>query len=162
MNRLTTAIAMASITLVCTPAYAGGLDCPVVHDLDGPPLTPAIEAAIPKGERLSDPLQLQRAIALLRGDGVSTDNTINLLIGYYCPAVDARSDLSVEQKTENARLFAQKVSTEVLAADQVEDVIYNVPLNPSLAQAAAERAKKAGMSIESWIARTVEAALQQD
>lgn len=56
--------------------------------------------------------------------------------------------------------FAQKATRLVYGQSNVEDVIYDVPLKPGVAEAAAERARAAGVTLETWIARTVEAAIR--
>ncbi|ESY68964.1 hypothetical protein X742_10005 [Mesorhizobium sp. LNHC232B00] len=119
-----------------------------------------VEHLVPKGYSLEHPSQLQSAIWLLREHGMSIGDTINHLLAYYCPAVSADAGLSHDQMVERVQAFAQNARRQVFASDNVQDIIYNVPLDPTVAQLAADAAKKKGLTVEQWIKTTVESAVQ--
>ncbi|WP_262032191.1 hypothetical protein [Microvirga sp. Mcv34] len=153
-----TLAAAATINLYADPVTAAGFECPRLSDLDTPPLAAEIDLLVPKGPLLEEPSKLNSAIDLLRTHGVSRTDTVNHLIAFYCPAVADNSVLSDVQKTERVMQFSQMVTRLVLTPNTVEDVIYNVPLPPNIAQVAMARAQQNGLTLEEWIAQLVEAA----
>lgn len=141
-------------------AHAQGLECPNPGNLGRSPLEADVEQLVPKGYSLEQPSDLQSAIWLLREHGMSIDDTINHLVAYYCPAVSADAGLSHGQMVERVQQFAKNARLQVFAANNVKDIIYNVPLDPTLAQLAADAAKKKGLTVEQWIETTVESAVK--
>lgn len=150
----------ACLTFAAERGNAAGFECPRISDLATPPLAAEMDNLAPKGLALEQPDELAAAIEFLTDHGLSSDDTINHLIAFYCPAVAAEAGLSDEEKTERVRQFAQQVSSVVLAASSVEDMIFDVPLSPEIAAAAAQQAQQAGMSVEKWIAQVVAAAVR--
>ncbi|NVP58105.1 hypothetical protein [Mycoplana rhizolycopersici] len=142
------------------PARAAGLECPRLADLDTPAAPVEVERLRAKGILLEQPAELQAAAGFLREQGLSADDSINHLIAFYCPAVAAEASLSDEEKAARVREFAAQASRVVLAEGNVEDLVYQVPLDPNTAAAVSERARQAGITPEEWIARTVESALR--
>ncbi|MBZ9891489.1 hypothetical protein LB559_26545 [Mesorhizobium sp. BR1-1-3] len=159
---LVVAVVTAYVALVAVPArlYAQELQCPSAADLHVSTLEGEVTGFVPKGLTLDQPAQLQTAIQLLREHGMSSDDTINYLIALYCPVVSASTDGSHEEKLERVRQFADNVTRQVLAANSIQDIIYDVPLPPSVAAAAAVHAGDVGLTVEQWIATTVEDALR--
>ncbi len=149
----------ASISFVDVP-LAAGFACPDIGGLATPPAVEQLDARLPKGFALEQSDPLAAAITLLREHGLSTGNTIDHLIAFFCPAVAAEPGLSDAEKRLRVLRFAQKATRLVYGQNNVEEVIYDVPLRPGLAEAATERARAAGLTLEAWIARTVEAAIR--
>lgn len=155
-----TALVLSCLTCGMVPAAAAGLECPKLADLDKPPVAVEVDRLGEKGLLLQQPGELEAAAMFLREQGLSTDDAVNHLIAFYCPAVAAETGLSDDEKAERVRQFSAQATSLVLAQSNVEDVVFNVPLDPRTAEIAAERAKQAGVSVEQWIARTVGAALR--
>ncbi len=161
MNKiLITIAAIGCLGFSATPSQAAGFECPRLDELDTPALADEINTLLPNGPVLDQPDKLASAITLLREHGLSTDNTINHLVALYCPVVAAETDLSPGEKTDNVRHFAQQATKLVLSMNSVGDVIYDVPLSPSVAEEAKTRADQAGLPVEKWIARAVEASIR--
>lgn len=149
----------AAISSVDT-SLAVGFACPDVRNLATPPAVTQLDARLPKGFALEQSDPLTAAIALLREHGLSSGNTIDHLIAFFCPAVAAEAGISDAEKRLRVMRFAQKATRLVYGQNNVEDVIYDVPLKPGVAEAATQRARAAGLALEAWIARTVEAAIR--
>ncbi|MBZ9742192.1 MULTISPECIES: hypothetical protein [unclassified Mesorhizobium] len=151
----------AHVALITQPAslHAQELECPSAASLHVSEVEDEVTAFLPRGLTLDQPAQLQAAIQLLREHGMSSDDTINYLIALFCPAMSASTGSHAE-KLERMRQFAGTVTRQVFAADTIRDIIYNVPLPPTAAAAAATRAGDVGLTVEQWIATTVEDALR--
>ncbi|MBW9116435.1 hypothetical protein JNB88_22620 [Rhizobium cauense] len=139
---------------------AAALECPEIIDLKTPPLGALIDSLLPKGTILAQPEQLATVITLMREHGLSSNDTVNHLIAMYCPAVAAETDLSVQEKITRVRDFAAEASRMVFTNNGVDDVIFDVPLNPALAEQVRELAGHAGVPVEIWIAKVVAAAVR--
>ena len=151
-------LAVAGAIQFATPVEAAGFACPQLSELNTPPLPAEVDRIVPKGPLLEEPNNLSSAIDLLRVHGLSRDDTVNHLIAFYCPAVAANTSLTDAQKTTRVMDFSQMVTRLVLPQDVIDDVIYNVPLPPGIAQIASARASQDGLTIEKWIAQLVEVA----
>ncbi|SOC42231.1 hypothetical protein SAMN05892877_109266 [Rhizobium subbaraonis] len=143
-----------------SPAHAAGLECPRLAELDTPADPAEVDRLGAKGLLLEQPAELQAAAAFLREQGLSADDSINHLIAFYCPSVAAEAGLSDDEKAARLRAFAAQASRAVLAESNVEDLVFHVPLDPKTAAAVSERASKAGVTPEEWIAQTIEGALR--
>jgi hypothetical protein len=137
------------------PARAESFECAKLSDLNTPKAAAEIDTLLPPAQELAQPAELGSAIELMREHGLSTDNTINHLIAMYCPNVASRTDLSTSEKSELVRKFASEATRLVFANNTIEDVIFNVPLSPMLAEEAKTKADQAGLTVEQWIARSV-------
>jgi hypothetical protein len=140
-------------------SLAAGFECPRLDELVTPPLSVEIDDVVPKGLVLDEPSQLASAIILLREHGLSTDNTINHLIALYCPGVAAENSLTDQQKTDRVAHFARQAASLVFSTNSADDIIFDVPLAAAVARAARVQAKKDGLSVEAWIAKTVDSAI---
>ena len=150
------------IGLWLSPAKAAGLECPNLGDRGTPALAAEIVALIPKGTSLEQTNRLVSTITLLREHGLSIDSTIDHLVALYCSAVNAQPNLTHQQRLDRVRHFAERARKLVIGQRNVEDVIYDIPLRPGIAEAAAMRAQQSGTTIEKWIAKVVEDAIRHD
>lgn len=162
MKTVAFAIAIIGACLAASgsPARAAGLECPRLEELDTPAVPAEVDRLGAKGLMLEQPAELQAAAAFLRQQGLSSDDAINHLIAFYCPAVAAEAGLSDDEKASRVRAFAAQASRTVLAESNVEDLVFHVPLDPDTAAAVSERASQAGVTPEEWIAQAVEGALR--
>jgi hypothetical protein len=154
--------AILGLGLLFEPPKAYALECPSQNDLKTSPLAADIVKFVPKGLQLKDPDRLNAAIDLLMEHGLSADDTINHLVAYYCPGVAAETGLSNHRKIKEVRRFANLATKVVASRIHVEDVIYDVPLHPTTADAVELRARNAGITPKAWIAQTVQSALKRD
>ncbi|PZM08047.1 hypothetical protein [Rhizobium tubonense] len=161
MTEKTFVIICALGVLVLAPASsrATGFECPQLNDLHTPPLAMEIENVLPKGLLLEQPNELSSAITLLREHKMSTDNTINHIVTLYCPAIASDASLSDYEKADRMRQFARRATSLALSMNREQDIIYDVPLNANLAEAAKVEAEKSGLTVEEWIAKTVDDAI---
>jgi hypothetical protein len=146
--------------LAAGTADAATFECPYSREAGAPALSRDISKIVPDALSRQQRNDLEVAIGDLRRSGLSPDQTVNHLVASYCPAVAAQTGLSEDQKTERVMQFAQEVMRLVLPPSNEEAIIYNISLPASIAQAAQERASQSGLSVEQWIARTVESALR--
>lgn len=153
-------ISLATSLFPASQSFAAGFTCPNVGNLATSPVAAEAGARLPRGFALEQSDKLVAAITLLREHGLSPGNTTDHLIAFFCPAVAAETGLSDAEKRTRVLRFAQKVTRLVYAQNDVDAVIYDVPLKPGVAEAATERARKAGLSLEAWIGQTVEAAIR--
>ena len=153
-------IALAKAVFLVSPTFAAGFTCPNAGNLATSPVAAEVDARLPKGFALEQSDKLAAAITLLREHGMSPGNTTDHLIAFFCPAVAAETGLSDAEKRTRVLRFAQKATRLVYAQNDVDAVIYDVPLNPGVAEAATERARKAGLTLEAWIGQTVESAIR--
>lgn len=153
-------ISLASSLFPAGQSFAAGFTCPNVGNLATPPVAAEVDARLPKGFALEQSDKLAAAITLLREHGLSAGNTTDHLIAFFCPAVAAEAGLSDAEKRTRVMRFAQKATRIVYAQNDVDAVIYDIPLKPGVAEAATERARKAGLTLEAWIGQTVEAAIR--
>lgn len=151
---------LAASIFVAGASLAAGFACPKVSDLATPPVAAEVDARLPKGLALEQNDQLAAAITLLREHGLSPGNATDHLIAFFCPAVAAETGLSDAEKRLRVMRFAQKATRLVYGQNNVDDVIYDVPLKPGVAEAATQRARAAGLGLEAWIAQMVEAAIR--
>lgn len=156
----TTGPSLAAAALIVGPSLGADFACPDLSQLATPPAVAGIDARLPKGFALEQSDKLAAAITLLREHGLSPGNTTDHLIAFFCPAVAAEAGLSDAEKRVRVMRFAQKVTRLVNAQNDVEEIIYDIPLKPGIAEAATERARLAGLTLEVWIARMVEAAIR--
>jgi hypothetical protein len=156
----TAGLSLAAATFIAGSSLGADFACPDVSQLATPPAAAGLDARLPKGFALDRSDQLAAAITLLREHGLSTGNTIDHLIAFFCPAVAAEASLSDAQKRVRVMRFAQKVTRLTYGQSDTEAVIYDVPLKPGTAEAATERARQANLTLEAWIARLVEAAIR--
>lgn len=154
------ALSLAASVLRAGPVLAAGFECPKVGDLATSPVAAEVDARLPRGLALEQSDQLAAAITLLREHGLSPGNATDHLIAFFCPAVAAEPGLSDAEKRMRVMRFAQKATRLVYGQNNVEEVIYDVPLKPGVAEAATQRARAAGLGLEAWIARMVEAAIR--
>ena len=154
--------AAACAVLLAAPArsHANGLECPSLADLHLSPLEEDVAALLPQAPTLAQPARLQAAIQLLQEHGMSSSDTVNYLIALYCPAVEADTGIGQGERHERVRQFADSATRQALASDDIRDILYEVTLPPEVAAAAEARAGGAGLSVEQWIAKTVEDALR--
>ncbi len=154
-------IIMAGIACLATSlheARADGLECPEMADLKTLPLAAAIASVVPSGAQLAEPSVAASAITVLREHGLSPSNTINHLIALYCPSVASDATLSHQAKVARVRQFASQATKLVLATNGVDDIIFNVPIDPAVTAISIAKAEKDGLTIEQWIAQKVAAA----
>lgn len=156
----TAGLSLAASLLVTGPSLGAGFACPNLGGLATPPVVAGVDAQLPKGFALEQSDKLAAAIILLREHGLSPGNTTDHLIAFFCPAVAAAAGLSDAEKRARVMRFAQKVTRLTYAQSDVEEVIYEVPLKPGIAEAATERARRAGLTLEAWIGQMVEAAIR--
>lgn len=156
----TAGISLVTSLLLANSTLAAGFSCPNVGNLATSPVAAEVDARLPKGFALEQSDKLAAAITLLREHGMSPGNTTDHLIAFFCPAVAAETGLSDAEKRTRVMRFAQKATRLVYAQNDVDAVIYDVPLKPGVAEAATERARKAGLSLEAWIGQTVETAIR--
>jgi hypothetical protein len=157
---VTAYISLAAAALLADSSFAAGFTCPNVGNLATSPVAAEVDARLPKGFALEQSDKLAAAITLLREHGLSPGNTTDHLIAFFCPAVAAQAGLSDAEKRTRVLRFAQKATRLVYAQNEADAVIYDVPLKPGVAEAATERARKAGLSLEAWIGQMVEAAIR--
>ena len=100
MKTVAFAIAIIGACLAASgsPARAAGLECPRLEELDTPAVPAEVDRLGAKGLMLEQPAELQAAAAFLREQGLSSDDAINHLIAFYCPAVAAEAGLSDDEK----------------------------------------------------------------
>lgn len=153
------AVAIAAFPLPeaesATPAFA----CPFSLRDVTPELRARIEAALPAGDPLEDPVRLNASIDMLKGDGLSKAMIINHLIGAYCPSVADTATLSDAQKAAAIRRFATKVTLLVYDYEDEKEIILDVPLKPTLVDEVHFRAQQEGLSVDSWFQKTIQQAL---
>jgi hypothetical protein len=155
---------VALIVFDCTPsvAKADALECPLLSNSDAPPLAGEIVGLLPRGLLLEKTDSLSSAITLLREHGLSIDDTIDRLVTLYCPAVNSEPGLTHNQRLDRVMRFAQRARQIAIGGRNVEDVVYDVPLPPGVAEAAASLARQSDTTIEKWIAQIVEAAIRRE
>ena len=158
-------VALGSVTfavglLVQPVAAAGTFECPYSKEAGAPAMSRDISAIIPDELSREQRDDLDVAINDLRRGGLSPDQIVNHLVATYCPAAASVSALSIAEKNRRVRQFASEVTQMVLPPSDEEAVIYNVTLTSRVSQKARVQAQKAGLSVEQWIAHTIEAAVQ--
>jgi hypothetical protein len=117
-------------------------------------------AQLPKGKSLEQADGVASAVTLLRQHGLSLDSTIDHLVALYCPIVSAETGLTHKQRLDRMKGFARQARRLFIGGRRIDDVIFSVPLDPAIADAASMRARRSGMTIERWIAQTVEATVR--
>lgn len=136
-------------------------ECPEMIDGQTVAQRAEIKRYLPLGDAMNDPVRLNNSIDGLRKLGLSKALIINHLIGAYCPLVAQNRSLSFSSKTARVRHFASQVTALVYSEEGVSEIILNVPLTPSVVDAVNAKATKAGVPIEVWLSRKIEAAAQQ-
>jgi predicted HicB family RNase H-like nuclease len=121
----------------------------------------AIRTLLPSGEAMNDPVQLNASIAGLKRLGLSKATVADHLIGAYCTTMARNSKLSDAEKTEDVRQFASQITPLVYNDEQVSDIALNVFLKPSVVDAVNIKAQASGVSVQQWLAKTIEAATQK-
>ncbi|MGZ8388676.1 MAG: hypothetical protein ACXW3R_11165, partial [Rhodoplanes sp.] len=145
--------------LVLSPvsAYAAGLDCPET----GAGAVPDLLAGSQQIERMTtgNDVDLANEIKGLinrvqtEKPGISSDETINVLIAAYCPVV-ARMQASPADKWRLMRRFDAAVLRELTAATMPSGslIIADVPLPPSVFRSLTNQADAAGQTPAQFMA----------
>lgn len=159
-RRLSKALAsfIAATMMSCVAVFAATaaeLKCPDIGELENPPLGTTIEDLLPQGLALQQPDKLAFAASLMREHGFSSINAINHLVALYCPSIASAGNLSTQDKIARVRDFAHDATKAVFAGDDIDGIIFDVPLSPNLAEQVKELAANAGMSVDEWIANVV-------
>ncbi|CAH1669917.1 hypothetical protein [Chelatococcus asaccharovorans] len=141
---------------VATPASAAGFSCPWKPIADGKQAA-NVEKLLPTGDAFDDIAQLNAAVYALRQQGTPETLVIDSLVAAYCPVVASNTALTDAQKSARVMRFAARVMRTVYSLDNADAIILDVPLRPTLVEAARAKAKAAGISVEAWIAGLVEA-----
>jgi hypothetical protein len=71
------------------------------------------------------------------------------------------NSLSDADKTARVRRFASRITALVYDVEEASEIILTVPLKPSMVDEVNAKAQKDGLSVEDWLSRTVEKAVQQ-
>jgi hypothetical protein len=148
----------ATLCLAVLPvaANAAGLDCKEpAGGKDWPVAMTDIQAKLPKGDVLDDPIQLGESVAVLRDAGVSTPLILDYLIAAYCPMVAAEQGLTDAQKTEKMRIFARNLTDVVYQFADETSVIIDVPFSPDTMVQIREKAAAAKQPVATWVRETV-------
>jgi hypothetical protein len=112
------------------------------------------------GDPLDDIVRLNATVDSLRARGFTPTAIVDALISGYCPIVAARRDLSDAEKTARMRQFASQVTRLVFRANDQDSILIEVPLQPTVVDAARSKAAAAGVSLQDWIAQAVDGALR--
>lgn len=122
----------------------------------------SISSILPPNEVVDDPVQLNESVGALRREGFSNSTIISHLIGSYCPLVARNTSMSDIQKAWAVRKFETKVTLLVYDYGNADMVILDVPLKPALVDEIHFAAERQGDSVEGWVARVVQAAIQRN
>lgn len=150
-------------SLAPSPAVsAAEFKCDWLPAGDGARTAGEIDTLLPSGDVLDHPEQLDAAIDALRRQGMTKSLIIDNLIGTYCPVVAADSSLTDAQKTGRIRQFAARIAGIVYSVESADEIIFDVPFPPDVADTINARASAAKLTPEGWIAELVGEALKAD
>jgi hypothetical protein len=120
-----------------------------------------IRELLPSGNALQDPARLNASIDGLKRLGLSKTMIVDHLVGAYCATVARDKPLSDTAKTAEVRRFASRITPIVDNEENVSEISLNVLLRPSVVDKVNAEAQAGGLSVEKWLSKTVEAAVQQ-
>ena len=135
--------------------------CPLPSNPNNQAKLEQIRGLLPDVNTMTNIEQLNTAIATLRRDGMSKSMIIDHLVGAYCPMVVREAQRTDAEKTALVRRFTGQVTRLVYSLESGLDIIINVPLTPDVVDAVNSLARKQGLSGPTWIAMTIDYALQQ-
>jgi hypothetical protein len=164
MKHLVTIGIMLALLLGLTlPAQAKkvGFECPVTIDGTTPEKRAEIAKLLPVGNAMDDPGRLNASIDSLKRLGLSRTLIIDHLIGAYCPTVAQNKSLSDAERTALVRRFASRITVLVYDVEDTSEIVLNVVLKPSIVDEVNAKARKNGLSVEGWLSKTIEQAVQQ-
>ena len=155
--------ALALLLGATIPAQASrtSFECPEPIDEATPEKRAEIQKLLLLGNAMDNPGRLNASIDALRRLGLSKTLIIDHLIGAYCPTVVRDNSLSDADKTARVRRFASRITALVYDVEEASEIILTVPLKPSMVDEVNAKAQKDGLSVEDWLSRTVEKAVQQ-
>jgi hypothetical protein len=159
---VTSGFALALLLQFTMPAEAAlsNFVCPEAIKGTTPDKRAEIRALLPSGDAMEDPTRLNASIDKLRRLGLSQTLIVDHLIGAYCPTVAENTSLSDSEKTLKVRQFASRITVLVYREEDLSEILLNVPLKPSIVDEVNAKAEASGISVEKWLARAVETALQ--
>jgi hypothetical protein len=162
---VTTGAVLALLVGLTIPAQAQPqpqFECPKPIDLATTPQAKAeIQKLLPPGNATNDPDRLNASIDALSALGMSKAQIINHLIGAHCPTLAQNSTLSDAEKTSRMKRYASQITVLVYRVENVEEIILNVPLKPTVVDEVNAKAKKSGLSVEDWLSKVVGTAAEQ-
>lgn len=120
-----------------------------------------VQKLLPPGNAINDPTRLNASIDALKAQGLSRTLIIDHLIGAYCPIVASESSLSDADKSAKVRRFASRITPLVYQVENVSEIILNVPLKPTVVDEINAKARKSRTSVEDWLAKAIETAVNQ-
>jgi hypothetical protein len=162
MKKAAFVLSLALSTLAVLPAVgAEQFQCPLPSNPNNPAKLEQIRGLLPDVNTMTNIEQLNTAIATLRRDGMSKSVIIDHLVGAYCPMVVREAQRTDAEKTALVRRFTGQVTRLVYSLESGLDIIINVPLTPDVVDAVNSLARKQGLSGPTWIAMTIDYALQQ-
>ena len=138
-----------------------GFECPKTIEGTTPNKRAKIRTLLPSGNAMDNPVQLNASIDGLKHLGLSRTSIIDHLIGAYCPTVAQNSSLSDAEKATEIRQFASRITTLVYSEENISDIALNILLKPSIVDEVNAKAQASGVSVETWLSRTIEAAAQK-
>lgn len=159
---VTSGFALALLLQLTMPAEAAlsNFVCPETIKGTTPDKRAEIRTLLPSGDAMENPTRLNASIDELRRLGLSQTLIVDHLIGAYCPTVAENTSLSDSEKTSKVRQFASRITVLVYREEDVSEILLNVPLKPSVVDEVNAKAEASGISVEKWLARAVETALQ--
>ena len=162
MKKAAFVLSLALSTLAVLPAVgAEQFQCPLPSNPNNQAKLEQIRGLLPDVNTMTNIEQLNTAIATLRRDGMSKSMIIDHLVGAYCPMVVREAQRTDAEKTALVRRFTGQVTRLVYSLESGLDIIINVPLTPDVVDAVNSLARKQGLSGPTWIAMTIDYALQQ-
>jgi hypothetical protein len=156
----TTGVVLVLLLTFTIPAQAASSTfvCPYTIEGATPEKRDEIRTLLPQGNAMDDPARLNASIDGLRRLGLSQTSIVNHLIGAYCPTVAQEGALSDAEKTAKVRQFASRITALVHREEDISEILLNVPLKPSVVDQVTAKAQESGLSVETWLSRTIEAA----
>jgi hypothetical protein len=153
-------VSIASNSAMAASARSGFV-CPKTIEGTTPDKRGEIRALLPSGNALDNPAQLRIGIDELKRLGLSNTLIVDHLIGAYCPTVAQNTSLSDAQKATQIRQFAGRITAIVYSEEDVSDIVLNVLLSPSIVDQVNLKAQASGLSVEGWLSKTIETAVQE-
>lgn len=162
MSKVRFLLGAALLVFTLVPAVAAeNFECPKPFTPTTPAKLEQVKGLLPTTNAMTDVGLLNAAIGTLRRDGMSKSQIIDHLIGAYCPTIARDAALTDPEKAALVRRFSGQVTQQVYSLESGLDIIINVPLAPDIVDAVNNRGKEQGLSGPSWIAMTIDKALQQ-
>ena len=159
LRRSILCILLVGSWIVAAPGHAANVLCPTAPN-DG--------TATDNFPGLFDPAsgapvssRMAQVVSDLKSRGLSSGTIVDRLVGAYCPAIAAQSDLSDDQKTNLVRRFARQAISYVYSGTPSGEtsVIIDVTLSPDLLDQVEDAAKAGKMNRDAWITAAIVKAL---